>query len=53
MSDDLAHTLADILGVLPLEFNPKRSLLKDKFDITRKRIVDDKFDYDTQLKAKE
>lgn len=39
MSDDLSHTLADILGVRPLEFEPARSLLRSEFNVNRKRTV--------------
>ena len=32
MSDNLAHVLADILGIEPLQFNVRKSPLRDEFD---------------------
>ena len=46
MTDDIIHTLSDIVGAKPLEFDEKRSLISDKFNIHRKRIVQD-VDYDS------
>lgn len=45
MSDDLIHTIADLVGIKVSEFNPVKSLLNKDFDITRKRIINDT-DYD-------
>lgn len=39
MSDDLIHAFADILGVKPLEFDSKRSVISGDFNSSRKRIV--------------
>ena len=46
MTDDIIHTLSDIVGAKPLEFDEKRSLISDKFNMHRKRIVQD-VDYDS------
>ncbi|QCD53339.1 phosphoethanolamine transferase [Campylobacter sp. RM16192] len=45
MSDDIIHTMADIIKFYPEEFMATKSLLRDEFDTTRKRIVDGK-DYE-------
>lgn len=50
MSDDLIHTILDIAGIETEEFDPKRSVINDQFDATRKRIVGGK-DYDTELRG--
>lgn len=50
MSDDLAHLLADIIGVAPLELDTSRSPIRSDFNASRKRIVGES-DYDEKLKS--
>ena len=52
MSDDLAHLLADIIGVAPLEFDTRRSPIRADFNTSRKRITGES-DYDEKLKSAE
>ncbi len=49
MSDDLAHLLADIIGVAPLEFDERKSPIRSDFNTSRKRIANG-VDYDEKLK---
>ena len=49
MSDDLAHLLADIIGVAPLEFDEHKSPIRADFNASRKRIANG-VDYDEKLK---
>ena len=49
MSDDLAHLLADIIGVAPLEFDEHKSPIRTDFNASRKRIANG-VDYDEKLK---
>lgn len=53
MSDDLIHTILDIAGIESEEFDPTRSIINDKFNDKRKRIVGggDGIDYDKELKS--
>ncbi|MGG7073976.1 phosphoethanolamine transferase [Campylobacter sp. 9BO] len=46
MTDDLPHTLADIIGVKPLEYDENRSLISPNFNTLRKRIMQG-VDYET------
>ena len=50
MSDDLAHLLADIIGVAPLEFDERKSPIRADFNASRKRIANG-VDYDEKLKS--
>ena len=50
MSDDLAHLLADIIGVAPLEFDEHKSPIRTDFNASRKRIANG-VDYDEKLKS--
>ena len=50
MSDDLAHLLADIIGVAPLEFDERKSPIRADFNASRKRITGES-DYDEKLKS--
>ena len=52
MSDDLAHLLADIIGVAPLELDTSRSPIRSDFNASRKRITGES-DYDEKLKSAE
>ncbi|MDD6133345.1 MAG: phosphoethanolamine transferase [Selenomonadaceae bacterium] len=49
MTDDMIHTVMDLLGIRTVEFNPAKSVINPKFDAMRKRIVRSK-DYDTEMK---
>lgn len=53
MSDDLIHTILDIAGIESEEFDPTRSIINDKFNDKRKRIVGgaNGRDYDQELKG--
>lgn len=52
MTDDLIHTLLDLAGIDARDFDPKRSLINEKFDASRARIVGGRAgrDYDGELK---
>ncbi|WP_169783677.1 phosphoethanolamine transferase [Campylobacter mucosalis] len=39
MSDDLIHVIADIIGVKPLEYDAKKSLISGEFNASRARII--------------
>lgn len=49
MSDDLIHTICDILGVEPSEFKADKSILRPEFNEHRKRMTGS-VDYDEKLK---
>lgn len=49
MTDDMIHTILDLLGIQTPEFNPGKSVINPKFDAARRRIVRGK-DYDTEMK---
>lgn len=53
MSDDLIHTILDIAGIQSDEFDPTRSIINDKFNDKRRRIVGgaNGKDYDKELKS--
>ncbi|WP_305862414.1 phosphoethanolamine transferase [Helicobacter cholecystus] len=53
MSDDLIHMILDIAGIKTPEFDPTRSVIHEKFDDKRKRIVGGSrgSDYDKELKG--
>lgn len=51
MTDDLPHLMLDIAGVDCKWFDPSRSLLNDKYNISRRRLIEDlKQDYDNIAK---
>lgn len=52
MSDDLIHTILEIAGIETEEFDPTRSIINEKFNPQRTRIVGggDGVNYDTSLK---
>jgi heptose-I-phosphate ethanolaminephosphotransferase len=52
MTDDLFHSLADLMGIQSDRVNYKRSIFSNIFE-ERKRIVLDSIDYDTAFKSKE
>ena len=49
MTDDMIHTVLDIMGIVTPEYQETRSLVSPYFDQTRKRMFLDK-NYDTQMK---
>lgn len=50
MTDDVMHTLLDLIDVKTAEFDPKKSVVNDEFDASRKRIFNEK-DYDRQIRC--
>ena len=47
MTDDLPHLLLDLAGLSCRWFDPTRSVVNDRFDASRPRLLrDDKVDYD-------
>ena len=53
MTDDFIHTILDLLEVKGLpDYDPKRSLISEEFEKTRRRIVNYRVDYDKVLKGK-
>lgn len=51
MTDDMIHTIMDLLGIKTAEFNPAKSVINTHFDAGRQRLVRGK-DYDTQMKVR-
>lgn len=51
MTDDMIHTVMDLLGIKTAEFNPAKSVINTHFDASRQRLVRGK-DYDTQMKVR-
>jgi len=51
MTDDMIHTLLDILGIRTPEYNPAKSVINPAFAADRKRIVRGR-DYDADMKTK-
>lgn len=51
MTDDLIHTILDIVGIKSPEYRPAKSVINPAFDAARARIVQGK-NYDTELKLK-
>ena len=51
MTDDMIHTLLDIMNIQTADYQPTRSLINPDFNAERKRMFLDK-DYDTDMKAK-
>ncbi len=52
MSDDMIHTLLDLLDIRTPEYNPQKSVINPAFDSTRRRIVRG-MDYDMGMKKAE
>lgn len=46
VTDHLFHTLIDLAKINSAVFVPEKSLVNSRFDSTRKRILEDGFDYD-------
>lgn len=52
MTDDFIHTILDLLEISGIPgFEPARSIINEKFDDKRKRIVNYRVDYDKVLKG--
>lgn len=51
MTDDMIHTLLDILDIRTPEYNPAKSVINPAFATNRKRIVRGR-DYDAEMKTK-
>lgn len=52
MTDDLPHLMLEIAGITCEWFEPSRSLINYKYDISRKRLLEDsKQDYDEIIKC--
>lgn len=49
MTDDMIHTMLDIVDVQTADYEPARSIINRRFDGSRLRIFDDK-DYDTEIR---
>ena len=51
MIDDLPHLMLDIAGIDCEWFDPTRSLINEKYNVNRKRLLlDTKVDYDEMIK---
>ena len=49
MTDDMIHTMLDIVYVQTADYDPARSIINQQFDASRLRFFDDK-NYDTEIK---
>ena len=49
MTDDMIHTIMDLLNIRSAEFNPAKSVINPAFDSSRKRMVRGR-DYDAEMK---
>jgi heptose-I-phosphate ethanolaminephosphotransferase len=49
MTDDMIHTVLDLLDIRTADFDATRSVVNDDFDMTRQRIFNGK-DYDREIK---
>lgn len=49
MTDDMIHTILDIVDIQTADYEPSRSIINPRFDNTRSRIFDDK-DYDWEIR---
>ena len=50
MTDDMIHTMLDIVDVQTADYDPARSIINRKFDVSRPRFFDDK-NYDTEIRT--
>ena len=50
MTDDMIHTMLDIVDVQTADYDPARSIINRRFDTSRPRIFDDK-NYDTEIRT--
>lgn len=52
MTDDLPHLMLEFAGINSIWFEPERSLINDKYNTVRKRLLgDSKIDYDEIIKS--
>jgi len=49
MTDDMIHTVLDLVDIKTSEFDPAKSIINSQFDASRKRMVQGR-DYDTEIK---
>ena len=49
MTDDMIHTFLDLMDIKTPDYNSGRSIINENFDITRKRIFNER-DYDKEIK---
>jgi heptose-I-phosphate ethanolaminephosphotransferase len=49
MTDDMIHTVLDLVDIKTSEFDPAKSIINAKFDAGRKRMIQGR-DYDTEIK---
>lgn len=49
MTDDMIHTMLDIVDVQTADYDPARSIINRQFDVSRPRFFDDK-NYDTEIR---
>lgn len=49
MTDDMIHTMLDIVDVQTADYDPARSIINRQFDVSRPRFFDDK-NYDMEIK---
>ena len=49
MTDDMIHTIMDLLDIRTAEFNPAKSVINPSFDRSRKRMIHGR-NYDTEMK---
>lgn len=49
MTDDMIHTILDIVDIQTVDYEPARSIINSQFDNTRLRIFDNK-DYDREIR---
>lgn len=49
MTDDMIHTVLDLMEIKTADYDPARSIVNEQFDPTRKRIFNNK-DYDLEIK---
>lgn len=50
MTDDMIHTLLDLMEIETVEFEPQRSLVNPVYDASRRRIYNG-IDYDAQIRS--
>ena len=47
MTDDLPHLMLYLAGIISRDYKDNRCIISNNFDITRKRLVSGKIDYDS------
>ena len=51
MTDDMIHTVLDLVDVKTVDFDASKSIVNVNFDVNRKRMINE-HDYDTEIKGK-